>query len=611
MNPKSRILSALSASSAIFLFCLIAPAAESPLVIPFQGQVTNQQNAVVADGQYSLIFNLYDVAVGGQPLWTERHSKVGVVNGMVNLFLGSIVSIAGVDFSQTRYLGITVDVDDKPTTPDPEMVPREMIIPAFYAKQAENSAALAGQTWAAVFSNGNPDTGSFIETKLPQISASRLAADAARDNLIAGGQSPVASGGVILSEDANNAELIAAGYQRIGSIEVGNNIEKLPQNPLTKRVNAFTAWTGSELIIWGGGNEVSGTNSGANTFYNDGARFNIGNRTWSLITTTNAPSGRGTTTTREGLTVWTGNRFLVWGGFDNNSVGTGGLYNPDTNTWTPIETIGAPTPRFAHVAAWTGSKYLVWGGEHRTGGTTVAFLANGGIYDPVANTWTAMPATGAPIARAYPCGVWTGTKWFVWGGSSSFSPSFTPLGDGALFDPAADPSSAWTSISNSGAPSPRWSASAVWTGTEVIVWGGTNGTTTPLAGARYNPVTDTWTAISNPPFAFELGRTGGMMVHWTGDVLIISGGADTTQASEGSQAVNKTAFYNPANDSWERGPDLPLPLVRSSSVWCPGLAGGVHFFGDRNQVSNGDGDLSAETWLVRPPPQLVHLYVRP
>lgn len=177
LNPSAFIRTWICIASLLSPFTLIQ-AAESPLVIPFQGQVTNQQNAPVATGQYSLIFNLYDVAVGGQPLWTERHSKVGVTNGMVNVFLGSITSMAAVDFSQTRYLGITVDVDDKPTTADPEMVPRQMIIPAFYTKQAERTRKMdvldgsgqpvSGQSygWTSVFSDGNPGTGTIPGSKL-------------------------------------------------------------------------------------------------------------------------------------------------------------------------------------------------------------------------------------------------------------------------------------------------------------------------------------------------------------------------------------------------------------------------------------------------------------
>lgn len=157
---NTKILSKYLALLSTFILCNSAIAAESPLVIPFQGQITNQSNELVATGQYSIIFNLYDVAVGGQPLWTERHSKVGVTKGMVNVFLGSITSMAAVDFSQTRYLGITVDVDDKPTTADPEMVPRQMIIPAFHAK---NSEKLAGYNWSAVMTGSDPST-AFIQS---------------------------------------------------------------------------------------------------------------------------------------------------------------------------------------------------------------------------------------------------------------------------------------------------------------------------------------------------------------------------------------------------------------------------------------------------------------
>ena len=185
-------------------------AAESPLVIPFQGQVTNQQNQIVADGQYSLIFNLYDVAVGGQPLWTERHTKVGVVNGMVNLFLGSITAMSGVDFSQTRYLGITVDVDDKPTTADPEMVPRQMIIPAFHAKTAENATKLAGHDWTAILVFGNnPATGKILADKIePEaVSATQLATNSVDSDEIVSGAvtTDEIADGTVTETDLSNA----------------------------------------------------------------------------------------------------------------------------------------------------------------------------------------------------------------------------------------------------------------------------------------------------------------------------------------------------------------------------------------------------------------------
>lgn len=134
---------------AVLMAAITLIGADAPCLIPFQGRLTNQQGIAYTEGQYTLIFNLYDTAVGGTSLWTERHEKVGVINGMVNLFLGSINSLDGQDFSKTRYLGITVDADGNANSYDPEMIPRQMIIPSFHA---QNSSRLQGMDWSAVLS---------------------------------------------------------------------------------------------------------------------------------------------------------------------------------------------------------------------------------------------------------------------------------------------------------------------------------------------------------------------------------------------------------------------------------------------------------------------------
>lgn len=169
----------------------MAHAAPAPTLIPFQGRLTDQAGTAYTNGQFTLIFNLYDQAVGGNVLWTETHQKVGVVNGMVNVFLGSInPALAGVDFSQTRHLGITIDADNNKNTPDPEMVPRQMIIPAFAAKNAEK---LAGYDWSPIFGANNP-SGTIPGSKLTpaSITSAQLAAGAVLTTNIANGQITVA-----------------------------------------------------------------------------------------------------------------------------------------------------------------------------------------------------------------------------------------------------------------------------------------------------------------------------------------------------------------------------------------------------------------------------------
>ena len=145
---KTRIITLLA------LATLVVCAADSQRLIPFQGRLTNQQGVPYTEGRYTIVFNLYDAPVGGTALWTERHESVGLINGMVNVFLGSITDLSGQDFSKMRYLGITIDADGNANTPDPEMVPRQMIIPAFYAKDSEK---LQGADWSAILAAGSTD----------------------------------------------------------------------------------------------------------------------------------------------------------------------------------------------------------------------------------------------------------------------------------------------------------------------------------------------------------------------------------------------------------------------------------------------------------------------
>ena len=154
----------------------LAFAAEAPQVIPFQGRLTNQEGTPYTEGTYNIVFSLYDAPVGGTALWTERHTGVGLVNGMVNVFLGSIVKLDGQDFTQVRYLGITIDADGNANTADPEMVPRQMIVPAFFAKDSES---LRGADWSAILASGSmdPRTGYINGTRIADksIKAAKLA----------------------------------------------------------------------------------------------------------------------------------------------------------------------------------------------------------------------------------------------------------------------------------------------------------------------------------------------------------------------------------------------------------------------------------------------------
>ena len=105
------------------------------------------------------------------------------------------------------------------------------------------------------------------------------------------------------------------------------------------------------------------------------------------------------------------------------------------------------------------------------------------------DSWT--PTLQLLDPRYWHTAVWTGSEMIVFGGMSSVG---TTYGDGSRYDPATD---TWQLLPASGSPGARQSHVAVWTGTEMVVWGGRADAT----GGRYNPATDSWspTALADAP----------------------------------------------------------------------------------------------------------------
>ena len=105
------------------------------------------------------------------------------------------------------------------------------------------------------------------------------------------------------------------------------------------------------------------------------------------------------------------------------------------------------------------------------------------------DTWTPTSTTGAPANRWYHTAVWSGSEMIVWGGYDGF----TYFTSGGRYNPSSD---SWTPTSTTNAPAGRAIYTAVWTGTEMIIWGGFDGVDALNTGGRYNPSTDSWTATS-------------------------------------------------------------------------------------------------------------------
>lgn len=150
---------------------------------------------------------------------------------------------------------------------------------------------------------------------------------------------------------------------------------------------------------------------------------------------------------------------------------------------------------------------------------------------------TSVELPDAPISgRGEPAAVWTGVEMIVWGGSHAGK----FLDDGAAFNLATG---AWRTIAR--APiSGRGNSGAVWTGSEMIVWGGFIGDDVRVYdGAAYNPTTDSWRLL--PPIPVNMGSDIHILsVVWTGDEAVVVGGA-------------ATVGYDPVVNEWRRLADPP------------------------------------------------------
>jgi hypothetical protein len=182
-----------------------------------------------------------------------------------------------------------------------------------------------------------------------------------------------------------------------------------------------------------------------------------------------------------------------------------------------------------------------------------------------AEGWRALaPSPLSP--RSNPIAVWTGSKMLVWGGSVSaeVAPGVRDIdlaADGAAYDPARD---RWERIAT--APmdasirtAPRMEASA-WTGRELLVWAGP-----AYGGTAYDPASDTWRNL--PPSPLSGPRSA--FAAWTGRELLVWSGRTRSGGSPSGYAEG--AAYDPASNAWRRLPVAPRVLREANdhtAVWA-------------------------------------------
>jgi N-acetylneuraminic acid mutarotase len=385
----------------------------------------------------------------------------------------------------------------------------------------------------------NLDGGAIVSSS---VTSTQLAPGAAAANLQASGLSGVPRGALVLSTNLSDTNLTAAGYVQFGApMTVGNAWRARAPFPFGPRESHTAVWTGTEMLVWGG---ISDSRC-----ENDGARYKPALDVWTPMATNDAPTWRYSPTA-----VWTGREMIVWGGqFDYPEFcGSGARYDPVSDTWCALNNSGSPAARVHHIAVWTGSAMLIWGGNNASG-----HLNDGGCYSPASDTWTPITtSTNGPAPRdAY--AVWAGSELLIWGGYANGQ----PLTDGWRYHPA---SNTWAVMNSVNAPTAGLSgAVVVWTGQEMIIWGcwyeWNGGGVLTNNCWRYNPATDSWRQDDRA--GAPVGRQRSTAV-WTGTEMLVWGGY-------GGGYPNDVACYSPSTDSWASLTPAGAPVGRyaHTAVW--------------------------------------------
>jgi hypothetical protein len=205
-------------------------------------------------------------------------------------------------------------------------------------------------------------------------------------------------------------------------------------------------------------------------------------------------------------------------------------------TWRMLP--GAPAGFHPAASVWTGTELLLYspGSPPESDGT---YRGRGFALNPTTGTWRATQASPYPPANVEGgySAVWTGTEMMIFG----------PMD--AAYNPVTR---RWRKLA-SGAAGPSLT---VWTGRHVLMWGGGCCGENRNTGSRYDPTTNRWRSIPAAPLAGR--RADGV---WTGRELIVVGG------SADGPVFADAAAYNPTTNTWRRLARLPAPRMDATLSW--------------------------------------------
>ena len=266
----------------------------------------------------------------------------------------------------------------------------------------------------------------------------------------------------------------------------------------------------------------------------------------------------GTATPAPSRFPWTSTNTIVWTG---KKVFIGPGNNNSFPPPTPPLTYDPDTDVWEQVAIDlpTAERAMSVGdGRGVWTGSEVLYFAAGLALDPEHGTWRNV-ARFPLTERVTSAAVWTGKDLIVWGGCDA-SIRYCSLErqglltDGAIYSPSSD---TWRAMAPSPLPAGA-SPAAVWTGTNVIFYAGLVAGDTSSA-ASYDPETDEWTSLPIPP----IKPRSGIGLAWSSDTGMLFAWGGSTDMVDPANALSDGVAFDSSAMSWLHLPEAPPRTARA------------------------------------------------
>jgi len=335
----------------------------------------------------------------------------------------------------------------------------------------------------------------------------------------------------------------------------------------------------SGLILITGGTMSSGH---AVTVLNTAEVYNPVANTFTALTATMTAARAGHT-----ATLLPNGRVLITGGYNNlpgpADLNTAELYDPVANAFTAL-TATMTTARADHTATLLpNGQVLLTGGENAS--NTIINTAE--LYDPVANTFTALTATMTTARGAHTATLLPNGQVLLTGGLGNTS--FTPVSTAEVYDPVANTFTALTATMTTARGA--HTATLLPNG-QVLITGGYTGQTQPALNTAevyeaLPPSVNAFTALTATLTTARAFPTSTLLPD--GQVLLTGG-----VTSGGSPPLNTAELYDPVASTFT-ALTATMTSVRDQHTATLLPNGKVLIAGGQNNA-NGNGLNTAEVY---------------